>query len=143
MPKSLTDAAQEVIDLFNNPGSDYGQLLKKMEYNVVLKRVLYPDSVHGIGDVTGYLNNYMFDRNPGLVDSNGSRWKGTLTPMPPDSHDATSGEVSGNEYYLDDNGKTLTPIAFSLSFVRKSADAEWSLINSFATPTDLTKTITV
>jgi hypothetical protein len=147
MSTDLLQAAKDVITLFNAPGNDYVPLLQKMEYNVVLKRVLFPDSVQGIGDVTGYLNFHMFGRKPKLVNSDGTSPYnyGALTAFPPNSLNATTGQVSGTGNYLDDftaTSHTSTPINFTLGFVRKSTDQEWSLISSFATLTGATTTIT-
>ena len=140
MSTNLEKAAREVITLFNN--LDYDTLVKKMEYNVVLKRILYPDSVHGIGDVTGYLNNHMKTRKPRLVDDNDNfAWNGPLTLIPNDAQNATSAQVSGAGRYVDDNDKTITPITFTLGFVRSSPGDEWSLINSFATPVAATQSL--
>jgi hypothetical protein len=74
-------------------------------------------------------------RNPRLVNENDlSAWNGYLTLIPTDARNATSGQASGAGRYVDDNDKTITPITFTLGFVRSSPAEEWSLINSFATP---------
>jgi hypothetical protein len=134
---SLKDAATALIKDFNTPpGNDYVPLLKKMEYNVVLKRVLFSDQVSGIGNVYGYLTFHMLGRNPKLVNSNNIAppylpYTDPLTQIPTDAQKATSGQVTGTGRYVDDNGASNTAISFTLSFVRKTINDDWSLISSF------------
>jgi hypothetical protein len=144
MPANLTAAANLVITLFNAAAvaaPDYSALLRKMEYNVVLKRVLFSDQVSGIGNVLGYLNFHMLDRKPSLANLV------ILSQIPIIANEgtATTGQVNGTGNYLDDNGAggtpTSTPISFTLSFVRKTIKDEWSLIGSFATPTGATSLV--
>ena len=139
MPRTLTQRASDAINDFNNApsGSDYVGLLKRMEYNVVLKRVLSPDSISGIGNVTGYLNFHMHGRAPQITNPNNSLpYNSTyLTQLPASANEATAtnGQVSGTGIYVDDSGKSSTKINFTIGFVRKDPNEEWSLIIAFAT----------
>jgi hypothetical protein len=146
MPSDLTsliDAATALIKALNVPGNNYVPLLKLMEYNVVLKRVRFSDAVSGIGNVHGYLDFHMFDRKPKLVNANANApfppnpaYTDALTQTPTDAQNATTGQVTGAGKYVDDNDASITPINFTLNFVRKSTnppDNNWSLISSFAT----------
>ena len=124
---ALLDQAIKVIKAFNAPAKgaerDYGALKSMMEYNVVLKRVLHPDSIEGASDVMWFLDNHMLSRKAHLEN-----WDSTLISS------ADTGEVSGTGDYYDDNNKTITPIFFALGFVQNDVTKSWSLINSHATP---------
>jgi len=128
MSTDLKQAAIDVINNFNAPAKgdaeDYGALKPLMEYNVVLKRVLHPDSIEGASDVTWFLDNHMLSRKAHLEN-----WETTLIA------NVKTGEVSGTGNYYDDNDKTITPIFFTLGFVQNDVTGDWSLINSHATPT--------
>jgi hypothetical protein len=124
----LERAAIGVINAFNGPAKgaarDYGALKPMMEYNVVLKRVLHPDSIEGASDATWFLDNHMLSRKAHL-----DNWETTLIA------NVTTGEVNGTGDYYDDSNKTITPILFTLGFVKNDVTGGWSLINSHATPT--------
>jgi hypothetical protein len=126
MSKDLEQAAKDLINAFNAPakGGDYSALKPMMEYNVVLKRVLHPDSVEGASNVMWFLDNHMKSRKAHL-----DNWEATLIA------NVKTGEVSGTGDYYDDNDKTITPIFFTLGFVQNDVTGEWSLINSNSTPT--------
>lgn len=145
-PKNLTQAATEVINLFNAPPNNfnYNDLLKKMDHRVALERVLHPDLVSGIGNVHGYLNLHMFDRNPKLLNAATigppfpppyPPYTDLLTQIPAVAAEvnAKHGQVTGTGKYVDDNGQSGGLITFTLSFVRESVNEEWSLFSSSAT----------
>jgi hypothetical protein len=135
MSTDLKQAATDVINQFN--AGNYGSLEGGMDSNVIIKKVLHPGSVIGIGNVSGYLDKHMKSRNPQLTNSDKSLWNGQLTLIPPVPQNATAtyGRASGSGYYVDDNGNSTTPINFTLDFVRNSTADDWSLSNAFATPT--------
>lgn len=141
----LTDldfAAREVIRIFNaatSPGGSYDPLKHIMDSSVILKKVLHPGSVTGIGNVIGYLDNHMKDTNPQLLSSDGSKtlWNNanpieSLTLIPADASQARYGRATGTGFYSD--SPQPSKIRFTLDFVRESTNDKWSLSNSFSTP---------
>src|SRR5713226_5362646 len=73
MSKDLETAAIQVINFFNQ--LDYVGLEGTMDSNVILKKVLHPGSVTGIGNVSGYLDNHMKLSRPKLLNPDGiSLW---------------------------------------------------------------------
>jgi hypothetical protein len=142
MALDLKQAALDVITAFNAPYVDntvtYDALKPHMEYNVVLKRVLHPESVSGADAALHYLNNHMKSRKAHLDNY---ALQDPVYQDPKDAADpknATNGQVSGTGDYYDDNDATATPIFFTLGFVRSDGTEQWSLVNSFATPTGTT-----
>jgi hypothetical protein len=138
MPNSdLNLAAKEVITEFNT--ATYEALKKLMDSGVILKKVLHPGSVSGIGNVIGYLDTHMKDSLPQLLNLDAATlWSGNLTLIPTDASQAVYGRATGTGVYSDGNGlnqtKTKTKISFTLDFVREGVGDNWSLNNSFATP---------
>lgn len=138
MPSAdLDTAAREVIRIFNEAtlaGGSYDRLKHIMDSNVILKKVLHPGSVTGIGNAIGYLDNHMKDTNPQLLSSDGTNtlWNNAnpaenLTLFPTDTY----GRATGTGFYSDSGQKTK--IRFTLDFVRESLADVWSLGNSFST----------
>ncbi len=138
MAKLIAQAALDVIQRFNdvadNNSVDYNSLVLEMEADVVLKRVLNPNSVKGIGDASGYLNAHMRPLKPALRNPvNQPPW----FPGGGTNNTSTYGQVTGTGNYYDQTTTpplTPTPVTFTLSFVRNSTGDDWSLINSFAAP---------
>jgi hypothetical protein len=136
MATDLTDlkaAAKTVIDAFNRPVKDanghfdYYTLLSIMDPDVVIKRVLNPGSIVGIGNVESYLNYHM-GPNEAYLNYDQANWQ--LYPKNPTTH----GEVNGTGTYHDDHGKTTATIKFTLVFARKTNKDNWALTSAIATP---------
>jgi len=134
MPLTLKQAFDALIKTFNaidtNPKA-YDELVLKMDADVVLKKVLHPGSIVGIGNAKGYLDAHMKPLQPKL---NVSSSKVQFLVGTSDA-DATYGQVSGTADYVDEKGTSTYPVHFIDSFIRNSASDEWSLVNAYAYPT--------
>jgi len=132
MPVALIDAYKDVLSLFNKP--DYTALLRVMDPDIVVKRVLKPGSIVGIGDVESYLIRHMLPLRP-KFDIVGVP---TFHPQPPADKAAMDARVSGTGDYYDDTIKTSptpTRVLFIWTFTRTDTTQEWLLINAFGAPT--------
>jgi hypothetical protein len=129
--RDLTFAATQAITLFN--ALQYDTLEQMLESDVSIKKVLHPGSVTGIGEVSAYLDKHMKTRNPRLnADNAGNPWNGPLALAPADPSQATNATASGRGYYVDTDTShppitTVTPISFTLTFVRDNKNQDWSL----------------
>lgn len=122
--KDLKEAFHEALERFN--GTEYLELRRLLDPDVILKRVDDPGSVVGIGNVMEYLLGRQKDLEPSLkLDE--EDWKG-VTYHP-------SGQVSGIGRYRDSkNDKDGTLVRFTFWFTRKTDQEPWLLINAFAAP---------
>jgi hypothetical protein len=123
MPMDLGEAYQDVLDRFNNV--DYEGLLGVFDPDIILKRVLNPHSIVGIGNVEPYLRTHMAPHKPSLQK---------IADLHFHQASATYAYVSGTGDYYDDATKPPTRVRFTWSFSRDDKTEEWSLINAFAAP---------
>jgi hypothetical protein len=132
----ITQASKDVITHFNEVASGisttYTNLISEMDADVVLKRVLSPNSVKGIGDASGYLNVHMAPLKPSLKSP---VYNAPWFPGGGTNATSTYGQVTGTGQYFDKSTSGGTQVTFILSFVRSSTSDTWSLINSFSYPT--------
>jgi hypothetical protein len=131
MPVSLQAAFDDVLGHFN--GVNYDGLMGVIDADIVLKRVLKPGSVVGIGNVEAYLVKHMAPLRPSFENL------GPVTFYPPLPADkATYAHVRGTGDYYDDNvhaGKRkATRVHFVWIFTRSDVSEEWSLIHVFGCP---------
>jgi hypothetical protein len=139
MPTGLKAVFDGLISTFNSIGSNsfaYDELVLKMDADVVLKKVLHPGSIVGIGNAKGYLDAHMKPLTPSLNVTNSTVKVRYLVGA--SDADATYALVSGDGVYLDQKGKSSTPVSFILHFGRNSASDEWSVSDEFAYPTGST-----
>ena len=141
MPTLLTQVYLNITNWFNAPntGNNMASLKGLMADDIVLKKVLHPDSVAGGVDTIGsYLKKDMFQTNPSFAPNAGS-----IKYYYESGTDATSthGHIRGTCTYIDDTTvavPTLTSAAFVWSFKRKTVNDEWKLVNVFGCPIDNT-----
>jgi len=125
---------KDVMDNFNslsitNLGA-YDELVLKMDANVILKKVLHPGSIVGVGNAKGYLDAHM---KPLFPKFNVDLSKVTVQFLVGASdNDATYGQVYGPATYVDQNGTSNNNIFFIHSFIRNDASEEGSLSDAFA-----------
>jgi hypothetical protein len=133
-PMGLQARFKDVMDTFNslsitNLGA-YDELVLKMDANVILKKVLHPGSIVGVGNAKGYLDAHM---KPLFPKFNVDLLKVTTRFLVGASeNDATYGQVYGPATYVDQNSTSTTNIFFIHSFIRNDASEEWSLSDAFA-----------
>jgi hypothetical protein len=131
MSASLKAAFDEVLGHFNDV--KYDDLMGVIDADIVLKRVLKPGSVVGIGNVEAYLVKHMAPLRPSFENL------GAVTFHPPlPATQATYAHARGTGDYYDDNvnpGKRkATRVHFVWIFTRSDVNEDWSLIHVFGCP---------
>jgi hypothetical protein len=129
MPVNLQAAFDDVRDRFNRV--DYDGLMRVIDPDIVVKRVLKPGSIVGIGNVETYLLKHMAPLRPSFENLGGVTFY-------PAAH-ATAINAHGTGDYYDDNvnvskGRTATRVLFIWTFTRSVDTEEWLLINVFGCP---------
>jgi hypothetical protein len=132
MPVDLQAAYQDVLDRFN--GVDYVNLMRVMDPDIIVKRVLKPGSIVGIGNVETYLLRHMAPLSPSFENV-----APTFDPPNPAAQaTAIYAHVRGTGDYYDDNvtpgARVATPVHFVWTFTRSNTTEEWLLIHVFGVP---------
>jgi hypothetical protein len=129
MSVNLQQAFADVLDQFNRV--HYNDLMKLMDPDIIVKRVLKPGSIVGIGNVETYLLRHMAPLSPSFENV-------APTFYPPNPAAATSAHVRGTGEYYDDNvtpgARVATPVHFVWTFTRSNTTEEWLLIHVFGCP---------
>ncbi len=131
MPVNLQAAFDDVRDRFNRV--DYDGLMRVIDPDIVVKRVLKPGSIVGIGNVETYLLKHMAPLRPSFENLGG------VTFYPAAHATAINAHIHGTGDYYDDNvnvskGRTATRVLFIWTFTRSVDTEEWLLINVFGCP---------
>jgi hypothetical protein len=130
MAKGLQAAYDQVLGLFNK--GDYPGLMGVIDADIILKRVLNPGSVVGIGNVEAYLRTHMMPLKPSFKNV-----APTLFPKPPADQTAVNAHVRGEGDYYDDTVNkpaASTHVHFVWMFTRSNTSEDWSLIHVFGCP---------
>ena len=122
MSAHLREAFDLVINHFNK--TEYDELLRLMDGDIIMKKVDDPGSVVGIGNVISYLKGRQAQFRPELthIVCEGEPWEQT----------GTMAQVSGTGQMHDKKGAPGVPVRFTFTFTRGSEDDDWLVINAFA-----------
>jgi len=131
LPAALQTAFDAVLVAFNATPPDYDTLVKTVEPDVIIKRVLFPGSIIGMGNVESYLKHHMLPLQPRLHNLAIDWW----WEVPAQTH----GQVRARGDYVDSTipppPSAAVPIHFNLVFIRKSTVEPYTLHSAFATRT--------
>lgn len=124
MALDLPGAYQNILALFTT--KNYAALTAPttMDANIIVKRVLHPDSIIGLNAVAQYLVTMMLPQNPTLTNISNILYYQV---------DPTYGHASGDGIYYDNSvpGGQPFPVHFIWCFTRADATKDWLLVNVF------------
>jgi hypothetical protein len=129
MPVDLLEAYRDVLERINK--LDYEGLATVMDPDIILKRVLKPGSVIGIGNVKVYLIHHMLPRKPSFRNLTDVTF---YLANKADQASAIHAQVSGIGEYYQWQSKPSTRVRFIWTFTRTDSREEWFLLNAFAAP---------
>ena len=110
----------KAVNAFNT--NDWNTVEGLLDDNVILTTLTPPQTITGKPEVSDFLKKKIANDKP------------ILTPQPPINVDATTGRVSGQAMWNDnDNGvPTTSLISYSFTFVLRGNN--WFIINLWGTP---------
>jgi hypothetical protein len=119
---SLLRKFVEAVQAFN--GGDWEAVRDLLDEEVAITTFTPPNTIRGKGPVTAYIKNKIGRDQP------------IFTPIPPVNDDSTTGIVSGNASWedQDNNVRTIAPITYKFVFSWHVNEQKWFILNLSGSP---------